>query len=222
MAQTAAQDPNELFDVVTEDGVPTGEVKARAAVHRDGDWHRAVHIWFYGVDAHGGYLLMNQRGRFKDTWPLALDATVGGHLGAGESVEDAFREVHEEIGVHIDPARFVHLFRRKRSSDNLIPGVLDRELQEVYLVRDDRPLTAYAPNPAELEGLVNVPVAEAARLFRGEISQATGTVLRAADGNVEPHTLTSDQLLVRGVDTYFIDVISAIEANLAAETTPRG
>lgn len=209
-----AQNPDELFDVVTEQGEPTGIVKSRAEVHRDGDWHRAVHVWVYGMDHNGGYLLMNQRGRFKDTWPLALDATVGGHLGAGETVEDAFREVYEEIGVHIDPVRFEHLFRRTRSSGNLIPGVLDRELQEVYLVRDNRPLAAYAPNAAELAGLVQVAVKLAGPLFRGEVASAAGAVLLAETGQVIPHTLTTEQLLVRGADSYFIDVINAVEQRL--------
>lgn len=209
-----AQNPDELFDVVTQQGEPTGIVKTRADVHHDGDWHRAVHVWVYGVGHQGGYLLMNQRGRFKDTWPLALDATVGGHLGAGETVEDAFREVEEEIGVRIDPARFEHLFRRTRSSENLIPGILDREVQEVYVVRDDRPLAAYAPNPAELEGLVKVAVTLAGPLFRGEIASADGVVLQAATSQVVPHTLTTEQLLVRGADTYFIDVITAVEQRL--------
>ncbi|MCA9833010.1 MAG: NUDIX domain-containing protein [Thermomicrobiales bacterium] len=209
-----AQDPNEYFDVVTEDGQPTGVAKRRADVHRDGDWHRAVHVWFYGIDDNGAFLLLNQRGRNKDTWPLALDATVGGHLGAGETVEDAFREVHEEVGVNIDPERFDYLFRRSRSSENLIPGVIDRELQDVYLVRDDRPLAAYAPNFAELEGLVQVPVDAADHLFRGEIESCMGRVLNAETGEVSRHELTTQQLLVRGQDLYFIEVIDAIKQRL--------
>ncbi len=206
-----AQDPAELFDVVTEEGEPTGITKPRAQVHKDGDWHRAVHVWVYGYGQHGPYLLLNQRGKFKDTWPLALDATVGGHLGSGETPEDAFREVEEELGIRIDPGRYEWVFRRKRSSGDLIPGILDQELQEVYLVRDDRPLTAFAPNPAELEGLVQVSVADAGRLFRGKVELVEGTVLRAGDGVTSPHTLTVEQLLVRGADTYFVDVIGEIE-----------
>lgn len=209
-----AQDPNELFDVVTEKGEPTGITKPRAHVHRDGDWHRAVHVWVYGFSPDGPHLLMNRRGQHKDTWPLALDATVGGHLGAGETVEDAFREVEEEIGVRIDPSRFEWIFQRKRSSGNLIPGILDQELQEVYIARDDRPLTAFAPNHAELEGIVQVSVSDAGRLFRGELGETEGAVLSASTGNVSTHTLTQEQLLVRGADTYFIDVITEIEARI--------
>lgn len=209
-----AQDPNELFDVVTEDGQPTGITKPRAHVHRDGDWHRAVHIWVYGVSPDGPYLLMNQRGKHKDTWPLALDATVGGHLGAGETVENAFREVEEEIGVRMDPSRFEWIFQRKRSSGDLIPGILDQELQEVFIVHDDRPLTAFAPNHAELEGIAKVSIRDAGRLFRGEIDTAEGVVLSASNGSVSTHTLTPEQLLVRGADTYFIDVITEVERRI--------
>lgn len=210
-----AQDPNELFDIVTEEGEPTGVTKARGRVHQDGDWHRAVHVWFYGIDADGPFLLLNQRGKFKDSWPLALDATVGGHLGAGETVEDAFREVHEEIGVHIDAARFEFIFRRKRSSEGHVAGMLDRELQDVYLVRDDRPLTAYAPNAGELEGLVKVRVEQAGKLFRGEVPATNGKVLDARTETVKPLELTPEQLLVRGTDMYFIDVISEVEKRVS-------
>ena len=48
-----AQDPGELFDVVRGDGAPTGRIKPRAAVHRDGDWHRAVHVWVTGIEDSG-------------------------------------------------------------------------------------------------------------------------------------------------------------------------
>lgn len=211
-----AQDPNEFFDVVTEDGEPTGIAKRRADVHRDGDWHRAIHVWFYGVDADGAFVLLNLRGRNKDTSPLALDPTVGGHLGAGETVDDAFREVHEEIGVHVDPERFAFVFRRRTNSENNHPGVIDRELQDVYLVRDDRPLAAYAPNFAELEGLVQVRVADVAALFRGERDSCSGVLLSAETGEITPYTLTNEGMVSRGVIPYFTRAIAEIEGLLTS------
>ncbi|MCO5219661.1 MAG: NUDIX domain-containing protein [Thermomicrobiales bacterium] len=206
-----AQDPNEYFDVVTEEGEPTGISKRRADVHRDGDWHRAVHVWFYGVDAEGPFVLLNLRGRNKDTSPLALDPTVGGHLGAGETVEDAFREVFEEIGVYVDPERYEFVFRRRTDSENNVPGIIDRELQDVYLVRDDRPLAAYAPNFAELEGLVKVGVADIATVFRGERESCQGLLLNAETGDITPYTLLGEGLSSRGVTPYFTRAISEIE-----------
>lgn len=37
--------PSSGFDIYTAKGVPTGETKPRGSVHRDGDWHRSVHVW---------------------------------------------------------------------------------------------------------------------------------------------------------------------------------
>lgn len=210
MAHPTAQDPDELFDIVNEDGSPTGRTKRRADVHRDGDWHRAIHIWVWGVDEDGPYILMNQRGRHKDTWPLALDATVGGHLGAGETVEDAYREVEEEIGVPVEPGRLQFLFTRARESNGHIPGIIDRERQEIFLLRDDRPLTDFRPQVAELEGLARIRLDDAVALFTGKVESAPGEVLRAAELQVVPITITPDQLLVRHPDTYFRDIAQEI------------
>jgi isopentenyldiphosphate isomerase len=205
-----AQDPDELFDIVDEDGRPTGRTKRRADVHRDGDWHRAIHIWVWGVDAEGPYLLMNQRGRRKDTWPLALDATVGGHLVAGETVEDAYREVEEELGITVAPERLQFLFSRARVSDGHLSGIIDRERQEIFLLRDDRPLTAFRPQVAELEGIARMRLADATALFNGEVGTAPAEVLRAGDRRIVGLTVTPEQLLVRGDDPYFRDIARAV------------
>ena len=55
----------------------------------------------------------------------------------------------------------------------------------------------------------------AGQLFRGEVAEVVGDVLDAHSRAVTPHLLTPEQLLVRGDDTYFVDVISSIEAALA-------
>lgn len=209
-----AQDPNEYFDVVTARGESTGIVKRRADVHRDGDWHRAVHIWVYGLDADGGFILLNQRGRNKDTWPLALDVTVGGHLGAGETAEDAFREVREEIGVHFDSARFEYLFQRTYSGGNTTSAMIDRELQDVFLVRDDRPLARYAPNFAELESLVKICVDDAVAMIAGKCEQCSAVALDAQTGVIDSITIAGRELKDRDTDDYFRYVISAIAKRL--------
>lgn len=35
----------ELFDIVDENGEPTGITKERSKVHADGDLHRTSHVW---------------------------------------------------------------------------------------------------------------------------------------------------------------------------------
>jgi isopentenyldiphosphate isomerase len=202
------QDPEERFDIVTADGRPTGRTKARREVHRDGDWHRSIHVWVYGV-AGQPFLLMNQRGLDKDTWPGVLDATVGGHLSAGETVADAYREVEEEIGIVADPAKLRWIGTRLCASESM-PGIIDRELQETFLYRDDRPLAEYRPNPAELEGLIRLSLADALRLFSEETAEVPGTILHAKDRTTAPFTVTQETLLPVRVDRYFLRVAVAI------------
>lgn len=199
-----AQDPDELFDVITEDGALTGIVKRRADVHRDSDWHRAIHVWVYGIENGSTFLLFNLRGRHKDTWPGVLDVTVGGHLAAGETIEGAFREVEEEIGIVADPGR-LHLLETRKAY-----GKIERELQDVFLYRDDRPLADYRPNPAELEGLVRLSLTDALAIFGGDATSAEATILDAASLTVKPLTVTSAILLPQRYHPYYVRISEAI------------
>lgn len=128
---------DELIDVRDEAGEPTGEVVWKSEAHRLGLWHRCFHCWIFGVDAGGPYLLVQRRAAAKDTWPGYVDLTVGGHLAAGEEPLDGLREVEEEIGLRVDPGRLVLLGTRR--AEGRIPDGLDREFQDVFLLRDDTP-----------------------------------------------------------------------------------
>lgn len=208
-----AQDPDELFDVITENGVPTGIVKRRADVHRDGDWHRAIHVWFYGVRDGTPFMLFNLRGRHKDTWPERLDVTVGGHLATGETVEQAYREIEEEIGIIADPALLQFLETRKAR------GEVERELQETFLYRDDRPLGEYRPNSAELEGLVELSLSNAVTLFTRQQDSVEGTVLVASKMAIQPFTISERNLLpARYYEEYYLRIARAIERAIESES----
>ena len=84
----------EFFDVLDENGNKTGKIKLRKEVHRDGDWHRSVHIW---VINENGDVLLQRRAVDKDSNPNMLDISSAGHLSAGdESIDGAIREIKEE------------------------------------------------------------------------------------------------------------------------------
>jgi isopentenyldiphosphate isomerase len=207
-----AQDPNELFDVVRADGRPTGVAKTRSAVHRDGDWHRSIHIWVAGVDAGQiPFLMFQRRSRDKDTWPGRLDATVGGHYRTGETLPETLRETEEEIGVTVSLDELrplgVHVCVSETES-----GIVDRELQDVFLLVSDRPLVAYRPNPAELESLVRLPIAGLLGMFAGDLSAVGADNLSSATGRVETNTTRLDDF-IPNIDRYFFRV--AIAADLA-------
>jgi isopentenyldiphosphate isomerase len=195
-----AQDPTELFDVVFADGRPRGIAKKRSDVHKDGDWHVSLHVWVYGLDPIGPYLAFQRRGKFKDTHPLILDATVGGHLRAGESVEESLREVEEEIGRPVTLAELQSIGVRVAVSEGA-PGVIDRELQHVFLWRVDEPLSTFAPNPDELESLVQLPLVDILAIFGDGIVAADALELKAGSAILTPTLITRSEFLA-GIDRY--------------------
>lgn len=168
---------DELFDVCDSLGRPLGMRKRRADVHRDGDWHRSIHCWVVGQSGDGTpYIVFQLRSESKDTSPGKLDATVGGHLAAGESVEDALRETEEEIGLELSMRDLLPLGIRQAASD-VEPNVRDYEVQFAFLHRANLPLTAFRPNPAEVAALVEVPVPAALDLFTGKRAEITAKAL---------------------------------------------
>ena len=89
----------EYFDILDENGNLTGKTKLRSEVHRDGDWHKAVHIWVFN---RKGEVLLQRRAANKDSYPNMLDISCAGHLSAGDtSLEGALRELEEELGLKV-------------------------------------------------------------------------------------------------------------------------
>jgi isopentenyldiphosphate isomerase len=210
-----AQDPGELFDVVLADGTPTGHSKPRAAVHHDGDWHRALHLWIAGTEPDGTPFLMFQlRAEGKDTWPNRLDVTVGGHLGSGEDLADALREVHEEIGIDPDAAAIIPLGTRICANEPAT-GVIDREVQSILLLHDDRPLDGYHPNPAEVSALARFPLPALLEFLAGDGEEITGMILRPGD-RPRPESVERDRF-IPNVDRYFYRVAIAAAAALRGD-----
>ena len=51
----------EYFDIRDSAGNPTGEVKARSLVHRDGDIHGTSHVWLVRKNKKSGYDVLLQK-----------------------------------------------------------------------------------------------------------------------------------------------------------------
>jgi isopentenyldiphosphate isomerase len=211
-----AQDPGEPFDVITADGKLTGRVKPRAEVHRDGDWHRAVHVWVAGMDARGeSFLTLQRRSPHKDTWPARFDATVGGHYRAGETLTETLREVEEEIGILPD-LRELRSLGVRVCANEAQPGIVDREIQDVFLLRDDRPLETFRPNPAELAALIRFPLKTLVPFLAGEASEIDGASIAPAATRTEPITARIDDFIPT-VDRYFLRIAIAAQHVLRGE-----
>lgn len=214
-----AQDLNEPFDIYRADGQPAGYTKTRAAVHRDGDWHRAIHVWIAGRDTDDPeepFVLMQRRGLEKDTWPGVLDVAVGGHYRAGESMAETLRETEEEIGLRVDLGDLMPLGVRVCANESPEEGISDRELQDVFLLLDDRPLNAYRPHPAELAELIRLPLRALMELQRGQPGAiAVRSLAPNATAVVETTVDAAD--FIPTVDNYVLRACLAIRRVLAGD-----
>ena len=216
MPLETAQDPHEPFDVITADGTPTGRVKPRAEIHRDGNWHRAIHVWVAGLDrGDAPFLIFQRRAARKDTWPDRFDATVGGHYRAGETLADTLREVEEEIGI-IPDAHHLRALGVRVCANEAQPGIIDREIQDLFLLRDDRPLEDFRPNPAELASLVRFPLETLVPFLAGETSEIRGQAVASGTGGAESITARLDDFIPT-VDRYFLRIAIAAGQVLRGE-----
>ena len=95
---------SEYFDIVDDNGMPTGEIISRNAAHKDGIQHRTAHVWII-KEKPGGYdILLQKRSMNKDSFPGQYDTSSAGHIPAGdEPPESALRELKEELGIDAAP-----------------------------------------------------------------------------------------------------------------------
>lgn len=125
----------ERIEVLLPDGSRTGLTKPKSAIHRDGDWHAAVHVWILGSD---GRLLLQRRALTKENHPGQWDISAAGHVSAGESaVEAAIRETAEEIGVAISAGDLRHVATLREQWVLNDGTYLDNERHEVFVVHRD-------------------------------------------------------------------------------------
>jgi isopentenyldiphosphate isomerase len=170
---------DELVDVRDgESGERTGEVVWKSEAHRRGLWHRCIHCWIFGDDIGEPYLLVQRRAAAKDTWPGYVDLTAGGHLATGEERLDGLREVEEELGLHVSPDRLLPLGVRRAEQE--IPEGLDREFQDVFIIRDDTPPGDLRLQREEVEAVIRIALDDAEAL--GTVGSAPAREYR--DGQV--------------------------------------
>jgi isopentenyldiphosphate isomerase len=200
--------------VLDAQGRPTGTRKRRGDVHRDGDWHAALHVWVVTTAPGQPQVVLQRRSAGKDTWPGRLDVAVGGHVRAGETLAETLRECEEEIGLTVDAGTLAALGRRSVVSDG--GGALDREHQEVYAVVVDRPLSSFALHPHEVDALVRLPLEDArALLVAGD---AVDAVERTRDDTRERTVRLQGDDIVPGACDYYAAALDALGRLAAGET----
>jgi isopentenyldiphosphate isomerase len=183
-------DPTELLEIFDRSGKPTGKARTRAEIHRAGDWHLAFHCWI--LRRGGKEVVLQRRSLRKDTFPGCWDAAAAGHWRFGESPAEAAREIAEELGIDVDFNRLVYRGRERSSRHRMPNGLIDRELHEVYVLHDDRPLSVYRPDVAEVIGLAAFEVADVIALATGRLARgnASEAVVVNTDGSLTRSVVT--------------------------------
>jgi isopentenyldiphosphate isomerase len=209
----AAQDLDEPFDLCDRDGRSLGRVKARRDVHRDGDWHRALHLWVIVPGASGPRVVLQRRSLAKDTHPGRVDVSVAGHLRAGESVDEALRESDEEIGLAVSPSEVVRLGERR--VERVVRAGVDREVQTVLAVSTARAFATLRPHPDEVAALYAVDIAEAHAWLRGAAPSVLAERLDAAGLTHGDRLVEGD--LIPGDEAYRAACVERLVAHLRGE-----
>ncbi|MGO4918961.1 NUDIX hydrolase [Maribacter spongiicola] len=141
---------DELIDILDADGNMTNTTAMKSEAHKNGWFHQTVHIWFYTSD---GEILIQQRGRKKDIYPLLWDVSVAGHIGAGEDiVTSALREVQEEIGLNIASSDLekIGIFKSVKNHSEVLK---DYEFHHTFIAEIKSPFNTLQKQDSEVEAL---------------------------------------------------------------------
>lgn len=123
-----------ILNTVNEKGNIIGKA-TREEIHEKGLLHMEIHVWFFTPD---GKLIFQHRAKDKDTFPDALDATVGGHVEVNESYEDAaIKEVYEETGQTINVNDLTFITTTITNYFDKGTGMTNNAIRNVYAYRFD-------------------------------------------------------------------------------------
>ncbi len=95
----------EIWDVYTIERKLTGKtcIRGEQAKLSDDEYHMWVMVWIKNPKT--GKYLVSQRSADKDTDPLKWETVAGHSLKGEKSIDAAVREVFEEVGIKLDPAK---------------------------------------------------------------------------------------------------------------------
>ena len=145
----------EYVDILDGNGNPTGQTKLKSEVHRDGDWHKSVHIW---VINSKNELLIQKRASIKESWPNLFDISAAGHVSAGEKpITSAIREVREELGLDVSEKDFEYLFTVPQQITTNNGAFINNEFSDVYLVKTDLDLSKFELQKEEVAEVKFIP-----------------------------------------------------------------
>lgn len=141
---------DELIDILTPEGKPTGKTALKSEAHKNGWFHATAHIWFFTSDKK---ILLQKRAHTKKVFPGIWDISVAGHISAGETVlEGAKREILEEIGLKLENKKLIKIGTRIHQVAHK-NGIKDNEHHHVFIAELEVALATLTMQQEEVDGL---------------------------------------------------------------------
>ena len=157
--------PMEMFDVIDEKGSPTGLIKERGVVHREGALHATSHIWIARKNQKSGYdILLQKRSAIKDSHPGCYDISSAGHIGAGDDpLSSALRELREELGISASHEHLKEFGVQYKNYEGEFYGkpFRDRQRSILYLYTEPVEETTLTLQESEIESVLWMDYSEA-------------------------------------------------------------
>lgn len=144
----------EYFDVVDNNGKPTGEIVERREAHIKGIAHRTSHIWIVRKKGNKIEILLQKRCMSKDSYPGCYDISSAGHIMQGDDfLSSAIRELREELGVDIAEQELLDCGLLRVRFDEIFHGeeFHDKQVARVYLLWLDKEPAEFSIQKEEID-----------------------------------------------------------------------
>lgn len=147
----------EFFDIVDDNGNPTGKTIDRATAHREGYPHRTAHVWIVRRKQGHIEILLQKRCAQKDSFPGCYDISSAGHIPAGvDYVPSALRELKEELGLEIRPEELQECGIKRLKIETQFYGepFRDHQISKVFLLWRDMEVSEFRLQKEEIDSVM--------------------------------------------------------------------
>lgn len=127
--------PNEIWDVLDENGNKTGCYTERGRKMATGDYHLVVHVW--KRNSKGEWLIDRRAAKRGTSIDDKWETTGGAAVAGDDSLTAALRETKEELGIDLDPQKGVLFHTTTRHGNDGHSW-----LQDAWVFEHDCPLEA--------------------------------------------------------------------------------
>ena len=126
-AQNSMNTNDELLDLVDENDNVVGTIMRSEVYEKDIHNVRVINLF---IKNSKGEIWFPRRVESKKSFPLCLDMSVGGHVGSGETYEEALKhETRDEIGIDVEKVPYKFLGKLSPHENNVSAFMKVYEIQ---------------------------------------------------------------------------------------------